>query len=68
MTPLKKVRRARRQTLVQVAQACETDAGNLSRVERGLQQASPALAARLALHFGGEITELQVLYPRRWAA
>lgn len=64
---IKTIRLKRGQTLTQVAQAIGTDAGNLSRVENGKQTPSPKMAARLALHFGYEITEIQILYPERFA-
>ena len=66
--PLKAVRTRRGQTLDQVSQSVGTDSGNLSRIENGKQKASPDLAERLARHFGGEITELQILYPERFSS
>jgi transcriptional regulator with XRE-family HTH domain len=63
---IKAARLKRGQTLTQVAQAIGTDAGNLSRVENGKQNPSPRMAARLAKHFGYEITEIQILYPERF--
>jgi transcriptional regulator with XRE-family HTH domain len=63
---IKAARLKRGQTLVQVAKAIGTDAGNLSRVENGKQKPSPKMAAKLALHFGYEITEIQILYPERF--
>lgn len=64
---IKAARLKRRQTLVQVAQAIGTDAGNLSRIENGKQNPSPKMAAKLAHYFGYEITEIQILYPERFA-
>ena len=64
---IKTIRLKRGQTLTQVARAIGTDAGNLSRVENGKQKPSPRMAARLAQHFGYEITEIQILYPERFA-
>ena len=56
-------------TLHAVAQAVESDATNISRVERSLQKASPELAEKLVSYFGREaIDELQILYPERYAA
>ena len=66
MLPIKKLRRTRGQTLVEVAASVGTDPGNLSRIERGVQQTSPDLAARLAKHFGYAITEIEILYPERF--
>ncbi len=63
---IKAARLKRSQTLTQVAQAIGTDAGNLSRVENGKQKPSPKMAAKLAQHFGYEITEIQILYPERF--
>lgn len=65
-TPLHAIRKRREKTLAEVAQAVGTDAGNLSRIENGKQQASPALAERLARHFGYAITEIEILYPERF--
>lgn len=62
---LKAARLKRGQTLVQVAKAIGTDAGNLSRIENGRQKPSTRMAAKLAHHFGYEITEIQILYPER---
>jgi putative transcriptional regulator len=64
---IKSARLKRGQTLVQVAKAIGTDAGNLSRVENGKQMPSPKMAAKLARYFGYEITEIQILYPERFA-
>ena len=67
LTPLKATRTRRRLTLDQVSRAVGTDSGNLSRIENNKQKASPDLAEKLARHFGGEITEIQILYPERFA-
>lgn len=66
--PLKAARTRRGLTLDQVSQAVGTDSGNLSRIENGKQKASPDLAERLAKYFGGEITEIQILYPERFSS
>lgn len=65
-TPLKQVRIKRGHTLNEVSQAVGTDSGNLSRIENQKQTASPELAAKLAKHFGYEVTEIQILYPERF--
>jgi transcriptional regulator with XRE-family HTH domain len=65
-SPLKALRLKRSQTLQVVATAVGTDAGNISRIENGKQKASPAMAERLAKHFGYAITEIQILYPERF--
>jgi len=46
---------------------CSLDTGNLSRIERGKQTPSPVTAEKLCLVFGGELTEIQILYPERFA-
>ena len=66
--PIKAVRIQRGLTLQAVAAAVGTDAGNLSRIENGKQRASAEMAEKLAKHFGYAITEIQILYPERFAA
>lgn len=66
MTPLRRIREKTGRKLVEVAKAVDYDAGNLSRVERGMQVPAPDIAARLAKYYGGAITELQILYPERY--
>jgi putative transcriptional regulator len=63
---IKAARLKRGQTLMQVAKAIGTDAGNLSRIENGKQMPSPKMAEKLAQHFGYEISEIQILYPERF--
>lgn len=65
-TPLRQWRTQRRLTLTEVASAVGIDTGNLSRIELGKQKASTALAAKLAERFKGQITEMQILYPKRY--
>ena len=67
-TPLRQARERRNLTIQQVAAAVGIDTGNLSRIERGLQVPSKELTEKLAKYFGGEITELQIIYPERFAA
>lgn len=72
MTPLKKARLKRGWTLIEVSErlgavgADRTDTGNLSRIERGEQRASTALAENLCRVFEGDINELHILYPERY--
>jgi len=74
MTPLKKARTSRGWTLTDVSArlaslgADRVDTGNLSRIERGVQRASTALAESLSRVFDGEITEIHILYPERYAS
>ena len=67
MTPLRKIRHAREESIHQVAEAVGTNAGNLSRIENAKQKASPELAERLAKYFGYAVTEIQILYPERFS-
>lgn len=65
-TPLQRLREKRGLTLKEVADAVDTDTGNLSRMERGIQK-SVDLAAKLVTFYGpGAITELEILYPERY--
>lgn len=71
MTPLKKARETRGWKLNDVVHrlqehGCALDAANLSRLERQKQSASTDVAEKLCLVFGGELTELQILYPERF--
>lgn len=65
-TPLRRVRRRLGRKLSDVAKAIDFDAGSLSRVERGLQTAMPDVAEKLARYYGGEISEMEILYPERY--
>lgn len=65
-TPLKQSRLRRNATLAEVATAVGVHKASLSRIENGLQKARPKLAEKLALYFGHEITEIQILYPERY--
>jgi len=65
--PVKNARIQRGQTLQHVAAMVGITHSNLSRIENGKQRASPELAERLAKHFGYAITEIQILYPERFA-
>jgi transcriptional regulator with XRE-family HTH domain len=65
-SPLRRVREAKGQTIVEVCRAVGTDPGNLSRIENGKQRASTEVAEKLAKHFAGDITEMEILYPERF--
>lgn len=65
-TPLRCLREQRNKTLQEVADAINTDTGNLSRIEQGKQK-SLVLATKLVDFYGkGAITESQILYPDRY--
>ena len=73
MTPLKKARKDKGWRLVDLVDRLkeigeETDTGNLSRIERGLQRASPQMAESICKVFGRKaLTEIHVLYPDRFS-
>lgn len=65
-TVLRRLRVSTKKTLKEVADGVGTDPGNLSRIERGAQTASPMLAEKIVKFFGPPLTEEQVLYPERF--
>lgn len=72
MSPLRKARIDSGWTLEEVcakaSAICDLklDTGNLSRVERGEQRASAAMAECLSKIFEGRIDEIHILYPERF--
>lgn len=66
-SPLRAFRQFRNLSLEQVASATGTDTGNLSRIERGLQTPSDALAEKLAHYFGPPLTNIHIYFPWRFA-
>lgn len=60
-------REKRELTLQQVALAVGIDSGNLSRIERGTQTPSKDLTERLVGFYEGEVTEMQIIFPERFA-
>lgn len=67
-TPLRKLRLEHKKTIQDVAKATNIDVGNLSRIERGKQVTSLEIAEKLCKYFGGEISEMQILFPQRFLA
>ncbi len=65
-TPLRQIRLKNNYSLAEVAAAVGSDAGNLSRIEKGNQKPSLQLAADLSKFFNEEISELELLYPERY--
>ena len=55
---IRELRREQGKTLEEVAFAADTDASNLSRIERGLQQCSADSLARIASALGVSISDL----------
>lgn len=51
MSKLRQARISRKISLTEAARLAETDAGNLSRIERGIQTPMPQLAKRLSAAF-----------------
>lgn len=72
MTPLRKARKENGWRLADLVERLrtvgeETDTGNLSRIERGMQQPSPKMAESICKVFGKRsLTEIHVLYPDRF--
>lgn len=66
ITPLRAMRVKKALSLSKVAYAVNCDLGHLSRIERGVHTASLELAERLSRFYCGEITEMQILYPKRY--
>lgn len=66
-TPLRLLRIKQNLTLSKVAEAVQIDVGNLSRIERGAQKTSLEVAERLVAFFNGELTEMQILYPKKFS-
>lgn len=54
-------------TLQGLAALVGSDVGNLSRIERGTQIPSRELAEKICAQFPGEINEIQLIYPERFA-
>lgn len=66
-TPLRRARRAAGLTTTVLAERVGINQANISRLERGLQTATPQLAEALARELGN-VTELEILYPERYIA
>lgn len=66
-TPLRQAREKRHLTIQQVAAQVGIDSGNLSRIERGRQVPSKTLTEKLVEFFDREVTEVQILFPERFA-
>ena len=72
MTPLRKARKKKGLTLGGLAcllrsSGIRTDAGNLSRIERATQKPSAELAEAICKIFEGDINEIHIFYPERFA-
>lgn len=66
-SPLRTARLKREKTLQEVASAVGIDTGNLSRIERGDQIPNKDLAEALVRYYDNEVSELQIIYPERFA-
>jgi transcriptional regulator with XRE-family HTH domain len=66
ISPLRRLRLERGLSIHDVASAVSTHPANLSKIERQIRGASPALAERLATFFQPDLTELEILYPDRF--
>ena len=66
-TPLRRHRLTTNQNSRRVAVALGVDPSYYRRIEIGEAKASPVLAAKLAAHFKGAVSEMEILYPERYA-
>jgi len=66
-SPLRQAREKRGMTLNALAKKVGSDVGNLSRIERGVQTPNVQLAERICREFNGDVSELQLIYPSRYA-
>lgn len=64
-SPLRSIRKAKGFSLQDVCSSVDVDNGHLSRIERG-EQTSPDMAEKLSLFFNQEISEIEILYPKRF--
>lgn len=65
-TPLRVERKRRGLTTAQVAEATEIDPSYYCKIELGKAQPTPRAAEKIALYFGHAVSEMQILYPRRF--
>jgi transcriptional regulator with XRE-family HTH domain len=65
-TPLRRIRIHQQKSLEEVAAAIGVHNSTLSRIERG-GETTPKTAADLVAYFGNGITEMEILYPDRFA-
>jgi transcriptional regulator with XRE-family HTH domain len=65
-TPLRKIRRFRGMSQMQVAARVGINQSHFSKIERGDVKPTPEVAEKLARFFGHAITELEILYPERY--
>lgn len=63
MNKLRMARKARGMTLIEVAKSADTDAGNLSRIERSRQFPTPELAIRLCHIYGVSLDDIYRVTP-----
>ena len=65
-TPLKRIRKRRGITQRVVAEQAGIRPAYYCRIENGTSTASAEVAANIARYFGGVLTELEILYPKRF--
>lgn len=66
-TPLQRVREKVGLTQREVATENGIDPGQYSRIENGKESITPSNAEKLSRFFGGRITELELIYPKRYS-
>jgi transcriptional regulator with XRE-family HTH domain len=67
LSPLRRIRQERRLTTTELGSAIGVHNATISRIELGKVQATPKQAEDLVRFFGQGITELEILYPERYA-
>ena len=67
-TPLRKMREKLGITITELSRAVDIDVGNLSRIERGMQQVSLVRAETIAKYFSNEISVMEIIYPQKYQA
>jgi len=66
MTPLRRIRKKKKLSLRHVAREVGIHYSQLCRIENG-EPTSAETAAKLSNFYAGKITEMQILYPKRYA-
>lgn len=66
-TPLQIAREKRQITQPALAEALGIHQSYYSRVERGQKRCTPVLAQKISSYFGHSVSEMEILYPERYA-
>lgn len=66
ITPLRLARVKRALSLADAAAGIGTTAAQLSNIETAKHRPTAGLAERISQFFGGEVSEMEILYPERF--